>query len=60
MPEEANMATKKDINGAATYARFLLTSLVKEQDSTEREDLTNELVAQVLHLSDLLAEQSGN
>lgn len=51
------MATKKEIASTATYARKLLAELLTEQDPAEREELTNEIVASVIFISEGLAER---
>jgi hypothetical protein len=49
--------TKAEITSTATYARKLLAELLKEQDPAEREEITNELVASVIFISEGLAER---
>ncbi len=51
------MATKKEIASTATYARKMLAELLKEQDPTEREEITNEIVGSVIFISEALAER---
>lgn len=54
------MATTKEIADGVRYTRQVLAELMAQEDLTEHEEITNELVASVIYLAEQIALNLGN